>query len=298
MHRQFKNDDTFHNLRPPTDGLNSYIMKDNTTIYNSEFGFVFNYNGCDSRGNHYSRYTVLARTPEELYEAMKDWHTYGGQHNPCIEPNANFRKHINAIFSIQDGSWEDRVILSGDINHREEILDRFFVAEPPFSHSFNTPKWHDLRTTGCGCWGIDVYRAEAPTLEEHNAIVNARREAEKAERIRIAKERTAKALEEFKVIRKGWYYVELEMTTMNINGRRVHKTFSGHTIAESKMDAYLKAANHECQDICAENGLIFEDCGEWNSSTTEVQFLGMKTDYGYSVEAWEEYMKANNDKNK
>ena len=82
------------------------------------------------------------------------------------------------------------------------------------------------------------------------------------------------------------------MTALNLNMRRVYKTFSGYTIAESKMDAYLKAANHECQDLCAEKGLIFESCGEWNSGTTEVQFLGMKTDYGYSVEAWEEYMKS------
>lgn len=236
-----------------------------TNTISANFGFVFTYEGYTRNNQHLTHYTVLATTPEELYAQMSDWHIYGNAERELITPNANFRAIINAIFS-GDGQYRN---VNGMMN--------------------DTPK-RDIKTTGCGCFGINYTPALAATLDEHLALVRKAEEDAKAERIRLANEKTAELRKEFNEVRRGWYYVEIDFSADTSNGHRVFRTFSGYTIADSKMDAYNKALYNDIKDLCASRGLIFERATEWNGSTTDVRFVGLKTDDGFSVEAWEEYM--------
>ena len=147
-------------------------MKNERPFYNSEFGYVFTYNGRDTRGYYHSPYSVLAHNPEELYEAMKEWHSYGNPRYDVLIPNDNFRRYISAIFGVEDGTWEERECTMIRGNERKTYRERFI--KNPYNN-FIEVRNIGLKTTNCGAWGIDVVPALAPTLEEHQAIETAQR---------------------------------------------------------------------------------------------------------------------------
>ena len=153
-----------------------------------------------------------------------------------------------------------------------------------------------FRTTNCSRYDILIHDALADTLEEHQRLYEEQLAKEKSERLAKAEEAKQKMLADWNVIRRGWYYVSVEVTALSMTGAMSRRflTFSGHIIADSKMDAYNKVLDPKKNgpaDMCADKGLIYESCSAWNSGHTEVLFLGMKTDYGYSIDAWEEYSK-------
>ena len=202
----------------------------------------------------------MAATPEEAKRIIETFHGYGRHSNPTLIVNAQTSAKIDLIYTD------------------------------------NNAQCRDLRTTNCGAKGIDFYPALADTLEEHERIYQERCEAEKRERLAKAEALKQQMLHEWNEPRRGWYSVSVEVSAHRIDGNMARRwlTFSGHIIANSKMDAYNKAldpSQNGPQDMCCERGLIYEGCSAWNSSDTEVLFLGMKTDYGYSVDAWEEAKK-------
>ena len=143
-------------------------------------------------------------------------------------------------------------------------------------------------------FGIDFYPALADTLEEHERIYRERCDTEKQERIARAEAIKQQMLQEWNEPKRGWYSVCVEVTALTVNCNRRWLTFRGHIIADSKMDAYNQAISPDkngAPSMCAERGLTYEGCSAWNNNNTEVLFLGMKTDYGYSVDAWEEAKK-------
>lgn len=199
----------------------------------------------------------MAATPEDAKRIIETFHGYGRHSNPTLIVNAQTSAKIDLIYTDDNAQCRD------------------------------------LRTTNCGANGIDFYPALADTLEEHERIYQERCEAEKRERIAKAEALKQQMLKEWNEPRRGWYSVSVEVSAHRIDDNMACRwfTFSGHIIANSKMDAYNKAldpSQNGPEDMCCERGLIYEGCSAWNSSNTEVLFLGMKTDYGYSVDAWEE----------
>lgn len=204
----------------------------------------------------YLQQSAIAHTAEQAREAIEQMHSVHGG---------------NIMLQVNAGTWKS--------------LQTIFAGEElPYGAG-------ELRTTNCGKYGIRFYAAMSPDIDEHNRMYREQCEREKAERLAKAEQIKQKMLAEFNEQKKGWYRVKVELTALRPDGgmRRVYRELSGYTIAESKMDAYAKMANKECQDACAEKGLIFEHCSSWNSGDTEVDFVGMKTDEGFSIEAWEEY---------
>lgn len=141
-----------------------------------------------------------------------------------------------------------------------------------------------LKTTNCSDQFIKLYPALAPTLAEHQALYKAQCEREKAERIMKAEELKQRRLAEFNEEREGWYSVEIEIVVLSMDmGRRSYKTFSGKVIAKSKMDAYNKAQK-QMSDYCITNGCYLERMDAWNAIGTNINYLGMMTDEGFSID--------------
>lgn len=258
-------------------------MKDLTKKFEAPFGFVVVYGGTDRNNYRHTPYKLLARSPQDVIDAMQSWHSYGRADEQPIKPNEYFIHAMNAIFSIDDGSWQDRKLYMFDDAIRRVIN----------GHEVDMT---NLKTRGCGAWGISFYVAMAPTLEEHEAAYKAKCEAERQERIRIAKEEREQRMTEMYQVRRGWYSVMMTFSCYYWSNRRGEmlwgqKEFSGKVIANSQMDAYNKA----CHDIEVNSdpsecqGPEFPD--PTNQSMFDAYFLGMKTDEGYSLAAWEEFSK-------
>lgn len=206
----------------------------------------------------YCGQTAMVSSVEESINAIQSFHNYGGKNNPLLVVNHNTLASLT------------------------ELFDKGSVRGSKFP-------W--LRTTNCGNKDIRFFEPLGDTIEEHEANYRAKCEAEKAERIRIAEEAKQRLLAEYNEVRRGWYRVEVSISALLVsNGRRVVRDFVGKVVADSKMDAYNKAIA-QMDDYCAERGYIFESAEKWNSSLNDIEFLGMKTDEGYSLAAWEEFSK-------
>lgn len=144
-----------------------------TKFFDSPFGYVFTYGGTDRYGRNHVTYRTLAKTPQELYDTMKSWHTYGNKNNEIISANEHFTHTVNAIFSIDDGSWTDVV------RHNAEVR---------VGNTGREVATTGIKTKGCGAWEINCYIALADTLEGHEEAYRIQCEQAKQERIRKAHE--------------------------------------------------------------------------------------------------------------
>lgn len=129
-----------------------------------------------------------------------------------------------------------------------------------------------FRTTGCGKWECHIFRT-ATSFDDYKT---ARDEAAKQK----AHEHNQKRLEELHQPRKGWYRVTLELTG---DGVFNCKDFTGEVIAMNGADAYNKAVA-ECRNLAPE----YEPADIMGSGYS-FEFLGVKTDNGFSVEKWYEW---------
>ncbi len=193
----------------------------------------------------------IAGTKEEAIQLIESFRNYGKKDGELLVVNDNLSKGLENLFS-------DGVIKS-------------------------------FKTINCGCKAIMIYEALADTIEEHQRIYDERCENEKKERIAASNARKEALLKEFKEIKRGWYGVNLEINCLDIrSSRRYTKSFSGNILADSKMEAYNKSLA-QMDYFCSSRDFIFESAAEWNSSNTEIEFLGMRTDNGYSIDAWNEF---------
>lgn len=204
----------------------------------------------------YLNQSAIAHTAEQARESIEKMHSVHGG---------------NIMLKVNAGTWK--------------VLQSIFAGEEL------TYGAGELRTTNCGKYGIRFFAAMSPDINEHNRMYREQCDREKSERLSKAEQAKQERLTEFRKRKKGWYRVKVEITAIRPTDgmRRVYRELSGYIYAECKMYAYSKMANEECHDACEEKGLIFEDCSSWDSGYTEVEFLGMKTDKGFSIEAWEEY---------
>lgn len=134
-----------------------------------------------------------------------------------------------------------------------------------------------FKTTNCGCWDILLTTTNCDSFDEYK---QQRDEAAKQK----AQAREQKRLAELYEPRKGWYGVNLELSG---DGITTHpnscKDFTGKVIADNGAEAYKKAVS-ECQAMApgySPAGML--------SSGYSFEFLGVKTDDGYSVELWQQW---------
>lgn len=229
--------------------------------------FLVCYSGSDRYGNKYTPYKAVVHTADDAIAVINSWKTYGKKDSTNeweqIKVNAPTEKKIRTLFS--DG--------------------------------LGTNKWESMRTTGCGCYDIVFYPALADTLEEHERIYNEQREAAKKERMRQAEEARKRRMEELNVQRRGWYHVELMLRVYVFarHGNDYHEqpTYSCTMIADSGMDAYEKTVKwvkeHPEEIMVRGNMTALETWAEPTSHNYSFEFLGVKTDEGYSVKLWEEW---------
>ena len=233
------------------------------------------YSGSDRHGNTYEPYKAIAHTADEAIGVINTWKTYGKKDSEYqIRVNALTEKKIRNLF--RDG----------------------FVT----SYEGGKDTSLRLRTTGCGCWDICISPALADTLEEHERIVNERREAARQERIRQSAAAKQRRLAELNEQRSGWYHVQMELCLYVFanrgNDRRQHVDYSCNMIADSGMDAYNKTLQYvkdypgelttrsmERRGDCA----ILESACDPTSGCYKFTFLGVKTDEGYSLDKWNEW---------
>lgn len=233
--------------------------------------FCITYGGRASNGNTYVPYKAIAHTADEAIAVINTWQSYGGRRDYAspIMVNATTEQKIRTLFRDGLGSYPS--------------------GQPRTCET--------MRTTGCGAWDISFYPALADTLEEHERIYNEQRMV--ARRMRMAQAKAVKELRLKKLNeqKRGWYHVELELrlSVFNNHGNdyRADMTFSGNVIADSGMDAYDKAVKDVKNDTFTHRGnmAILESWADPESHGYSFQFLGVKTDEGYSVEKWEEWKK-------
>lgn len=224
----------------------------------------------------YVPYKAIVHTPEEAIAAINTWTTYGRRNSvkdwERIKVNAQSEKKIREIFEC--GFYPEQV-------------------------KYPSVLCGSLRTTGCGAWDICFYPAFADTLEEHERIYNERREIAKKERMRLAETAKQRRWTELKEYKRGWYHVSMEIRlyvfTDKGNDLRTSMEYSCNIIADSGIDAYSKTSKYlqdHPEELKHHRGwAVLESVCAPTSGDYDFTFLGMKTDEGYSVEAWEEWHK-------
>lgn len=233
--------------------------------------FCITYGGRASNGNTYVPYKAIAHTADEAIAVINTWQSYGGRRDYAspIMVNATTEQKIRTLFRDGLGSYPS--------------------GQPRTCET--------MRTTGCGAWDISFYPALADTLEEHERIYNEQRMVARGMRMAQAKAVKELRLKKLNEQKRGWYHVELELrlSVFNNHGNdyRADMTFSGNVIADSGMDAYDKAVKDVKNDTFTHRGnmAILESWADPESHGYSFQFLGVKTDEGYSVEKWEEWKK-------
>lgn len=225
--------------------------------------FFITYGGHSNDGRYHFSQKAVVSTLEEAVSVINAWHSYGNPKRECLIVNQYCLDKIKSFF--------------------EDGLGEFVTGEKR--------TYESIKTTGCGAWAIYFYYAMGDTVDEHEAAYKDKCESEQQERIRKSEEEKKKRMIELCEEKRGWYSVYLTFDCYQWSERAGGmvsrmKDFSGKCIASSKLDAYNKARN----DIKMNNpeliGLNFHD--PTNQNYFDAVFLGMKTDDGYSIEAWEE----------
>lgn len=239
--------------------------------------FFIYYSGTDRFGNTHMPYKAVAKTADEAIAVINTWKTYGKNSTEPFEQitvNAQTEKKIREYFaSGLNVTWD---------GYKTDHLS--------------------VRTTGCGCWDIIIRPALADTLEEHERIYNEQREAARKERMRQAEAAKQKRLTELNEQKRGWYHVSLDLRlsvyAQHGNDYFEDATFEGNMLAASGADAYDKTVKYvkaHPEELETARMKRRGDCGvlqSWSDMTShdfDFQFLGVKTDDGYSIDKWNEW---------
>ena len=215
---------------------------------------------------------ALCTTPEEAIDFINGL--------PGIECNRNTESFIRALYETDVPNAQDANIINKMVTVQRDGLTHYIYA-----------KGNTVRTTGCGRSSISIHPALADTLEENERIYQQQR-MDRQERERARHEAYVQAqIDALNEQRRGWYEVEITYQQAYFHPgdgiRWRWKTFLGELIADSGQDAYDKTIEHLSNNVANLPDSRYPDKLSNDFSFT---FLGMKTDDGFSVEAWEEYM--------
>lgn len=235
--------------------------------------FFVCYSGTDRYGNTHMPYKAVVNTADEAIAVINTWKTYGKKDSTNeweqITVNAQTERKIREYFANGvDKTWE---------GYKLDYLS--------------------VRTTGCGCWDVIIRPALADTLEEHERIYKEKREAAKQERMKAIEEARKRRLVELNEQKRGWYHVSLELRLYVFANRgndwMEDADYSCNLIADSGMDAYDKVVKYvkdHPQELTVRGNItaLQSYCGPTDGGF-ECNFLGVKTDEGYSIDLWEEW---------
>lgn len=178
-------------------------------------------------------------------------------------------------------------------NHGNEDERNLVVNDSTHRHLVNIFSKEDegmkMQTTGCSPDSvIYCYPALADSTEEHERIWFTREAERKAQEQeerekKQAERKTAFAIreKELKAMPKGWYEVVISyFYTSNMTMRLRKKTESFEGFADNGWEAYHKVLDQLEQK---HNGFLHEYDTILDA---DIAFLGLKTDNGYSIDAW------------
>lgn len=223
------------------------------------------------------KHKALCFTPEEAITFIDGL--------PGISCNAKTDSFVRALFETDVPASRDSHLINNMVSVERDGFIHYIYA-----------KGNTIKTTGCGKASISIHEAPADTLEECEAIYLGEKE-ERERREAVCREAYLQAqLADLYRPRKGWYSVEMTYRqayshpTLGIERR--WKTFTGELIAGSGKEAYDKTIKYlsDRMDNLPDSLYPAETDNKFG-----FVFLGMRTDDGYSVEAWEKYMDETND---
>lgn len=226
----------------------------------------------------------MCETAEQAIEFINGLKYRNLSTQPNLVVNDHTRELLQQAFASQ---WQTN----------EHGRDYMCIGDGPMKQVFGCL---EVKTTGCRETCIYGYKPLADTVEEHDRIVKERDEAAFKAQHEKREAAVHKRLVELYEQRKGWYRVQLDIELMVFNKHGndyiADTTFEGDVIASSGADAYNKAVKHLCdspEEVVNYRGNS-SSLQSWVNMTSygyEFQFLGVKTDEGYSVEKWEELKK-------
>lgn len=208
------------------------------------------YHGTDKQGNMCVPYKAIVSSFDEAVNTIETWHTYGKNVRPTLIANDYCKQKLTEVFAGR--------------------------IELPISISI----------TNCGCYVVTIEKGLADNVAQHEELADQERlyQAQIA-----AKKRETEKYFKFKVynkVAKGWYFVSIPLTLHDYECRTSYKTFTTYVLANSKIDAINKTTP-EAEKYALNNGgftlakpISWEEC--------DVYFVGMKTDDGFSLDAWKE----------
>lgn len=216
----------------------------------------------------YFKHKALCAKPEEAIAFIDGL--------PGISCNTQTASYIHALFENEVPNADDT------------LLNNRIVVERDGFHHYIMARGNTVRTTGCGRSSISIHLAPADTLEECDAIYErerAERQARQAAQREAALQATLAALNKQ---RRGWYLVEMtyQQAYFSDGIRWRWKTLEAEVLADSGQDAYDKTIEHLTNNVDNLPDSLYPEATDPNYSFT---FAGMRTDDGFSVEAWEEY---------
>lgn len=154
-------------------------------------------------------------------------------------------------------------------------------------HPVNFPL--QIATTGCGVTRIMAYLPLADTLEEHNSILNSRKEKEAAERAEREARMEKEFISDMSIEARGWYVVTLDVLVSKFKGNDGTKTYSFRVLANSKLHAYETAVKEVHEKGVNDKNVCFVYHVQSSERTALIEFVGTWTDeseeeYGPEVE--------------
>lgn len=219
----------------------------------------------------YFNQKAVCNSAEEAIQFINQLQFRGNGHK--LVCNENCSRRLEALF---DGEF--KYYPSGNVH--------FIIYNGKAIEGFS-----ELATTGCSTTRIKIYKALADTIEEHDRIYLLRLEEEKAKRLEENEQRIQRRLSELHEQKKGWYSVSLNFDRAKFGRSGIYYTdsdFSGCIVADSGLDAFNKTVKHLINSV---DVLPDSQFPEMISSRYFFEFLGVKTDEGYSVELWEQWKK-------
>jgi len=208
----------------------------------------------------------------------------------------NAEEAISFINSLEFRGNGHRLVCNENCCNR---LHALYEGEPVYHPSGNVSfikhngkfveGFSDLATTGCSTTRILIYPALADTIEEHDRIYSEKIEEEKVQRLAENEQRIQNRLAELHKEKKGWYSVGLNFDRAKFGRSGIYyneSDFSACIIASSGADAFNKTIKHLIESV---DVLPDSQYPEMISSRYYFEFLGVKTDDGYSVDLWEKW---------
>ena len=204
---------------------------------------------------------------------------------------SNADEAIEAISKFHLPGWSPKHPESCLFNIEPLIPSRRKPLREYFEDLFNGQPVDTDYVTKRGGYELRINKALSDTQQEHKRLYKEACEQYRQQREKQAQDkRITERLPLFTQHRRGWYRVSFEVCVSTWGDVTSFQSldYSVELIADSMMDAYEQSESL-CQAECERKGYLYQYRSSWHDTRTDVTFLGMKVDGGYSLTAWDEY---------